>query len=375
MKRKQIILLAAFAVSIFGGSVAAEELQQPVFSPITYTLADDAAVSPSDGGVWSLFNRDGEGLEINGWAQFGYHDGTTGLFNTNPKKGTVHQVWFAFDKASDADAEGLGIGYHFDLMYGADANNTNSFNPGQTTGWDAGISTADDAFGWAMPQMYVEGHVGDWTVMVGKFYTIVGYEVVQAPGNFFYSHAKTMNNSEPFTHTGLLASKTTETGVDLSFGYSSGWDTGFQSHGSNGILGLGKSISDGLSINYVTTFGDISDTENGYTHSVVMQVTLGEKLDYVFQTDYVDTTNRYEIGVNQYLFYTVSDDVSIGARLEWWRKGNTLGADSEYSFTTGINYRPETRFDLILRPEVRIDWDATSDNTDVIFGMDAILTY
>ena len=373
MKRKQILLLAAFAVSIFGGSITAEELQQPVFSPITYTLADDAAVSPSDGGVWSLFNRDGEGLEINGWAQFGYHDRSTGLFNTNPKKGTVHQVWFAFDKASDADAEGLGLGYHFDLMYGADAPNTSAF--GQTTGWDTDSSDSGNGFGWAMPQLYVEGHVGDWTVMVGKFYTIVGYEVVQAPGNFFYSHAKTMNDSEPFTHTGLLASKTTEAGVDLSFGYSSGWDTGFQSHGSNGILGLGKSIGDNLSVNYVTTFGDISDTENGYTHSVVVQVNLGEKMDYVFQTDYVDTTNRYEIGVNQYLFYTVSDDVTVGARLEWWRNGINLGTDSEYSFTTGINYRPQTRFDLTLRPEVRIDWDETDTNTDVTFGMDAILTY
>ncbi len=372
MKRKQIILLAAFAVSIFGGSVAAEELQQPVFSPITYTLADDVAVSPSDGGVWSLFDRDGEGLEINGWAQFGYHDRSTGLFNTNPKQGTLHQVWFEFDKASDADAEGLGLGYHFDLMYGADANNTSAF--GQSTGWDTDSADSGNGFGWAMPQMYVEGHVGDWSVMVGKFYTIVGYEVVQAPGNFFYSHAKTMT-SEPRTHTGLLASKTTEAGVDLSFGYSSGWDTGFQSHGSNGILGLGKSISDSLSVNYVTTFGDISDTENGYTHSVVMQVTLGEKMDYVFQSDYVDTTTRYEIGVNQYLFYTVSDDVTLGARLEWWRNGNNLGADSEYSFTSGINYRPQTRFDLTLRPEVRIDWDETSTNTDVTFGMDAILTY
>ena len=94
MKRNQIILLAAFAVSIFGGSAAAKELQQPVLSPITYTLDDDTTASPSDGEAWSLFNRDGEGLEINGWAQFGYHDRTTGLFNTNPKEVTTHQVWF-----------------------------------------------------------------------------------------------------------------------------------------------------------------------------------------------------------------------------------------------------------------------------------------
>ena len=78
MKRKQILLLAAFVVSIFGESVTAEELQQPVVSPITYTLNDDTAASPSDGEAWSLFNRDGEGLEINGWTQFGYHDRSTG---------------------------------------------------------------------------------------------------------------------------------------------------------------------------------------------------------------------------------------------------------------------------------------------------------
>ncbi len=226
-----------------------------------------------------------------------------------------------------------------------------------------------------MPQLYLTGHVGDWDITLGKFYTIVGYEVVQANGNFFYSHAKTMNNSEPFTHTGVLASKTTETGLDLTVGWTAGWDTGFDSNGSNGIIGIGKSLGDNISLNYVTTFGDISETENGYTHSIVMDITLGERMSYVFQSDYVDTNERYQVGVNQYVFYTVSDDVALGARLEWWRDGNNLGADSEYSFTTGINWRPQSSFDLVIRPEIRIDWDDTSSDTETIFGVDAILSY
>jgi hypothetical protein len=106
-----------------------------------------------------------------------------------------------------------------------------------------------------------------------------------------------------------------------------------------------------------------------------MQIELGEKMSYVFQSDYVDTNERYNIGVNQYVFYTVSEDVSVGARLEWWRDGDDLGQGSEYSFTSGVNYRPTSRFDMILRPEVRIDWDATSPDTIVIFGMDAIIQY
>ena len=323
MKRKQILLLAAFVVSIFGESVTAEELQQPVVSPITYTLNDDTAASPSDGEAWSLFNRDGEGLEIYGWTQFGYHDRSTGLFNTNPKKGTVHQVWFEFDKASDADAEGLGLGYHFDLMYGADAPNTSAF--GQATGWDTDISDSGNGFGWAMPQLYVEGHVGDWTVMVGKFYTLVGYEVVQATGNFFYSHAKTMYNSEPFTHTGVLASRTNEAGTDVYVGWTAGWDTGFDQlgDGSSFLGGFSKQLGDNIGLTYMTTFGDLGWRGSGYSHSLVVDVTLSDKLNYVFQSDFTNTSGIGDpadnIGVNQYVFYDLNDSMAVVMRLAWWR--------------------------------------------------------
>ncbi|MBK94812.1 MAG: hypothetical protein CMJ79_03730 [Planctomycetaceae bacterium] len=382
MKLSKFALLGAFAFAVMTGSVSADELQQPVLEPIAYTL-QDAADSPSDDGTWSLFKRDGEGLEISGWTQVGYHDRNTGLygapsaFNTDSKKVGVHQVWFAFDKASNADAEGLGLGYHFDLVYGRDAENTNAFgnpNAGAAGDWD---TEADD---WAMPQLYLTGHLGDWEITAGKFFTLVGYEVVTAPNNFFYSRARTMNNSEPFTHTGVLASKTTETGLDLTVGWTAGWDTGFDSNGSNGIVALGKSLGDNIGLNYVTTFGDISETENGYTHSIVMDITLGERMSYVFQTDYVDTTTRYEVSVNQYVFYTLSDDVAVGARLEWWRNSGanstgTLGGDSVYSLTAGVNWRPQSSFDLVLRPEIRTDWDATTDNTRSGFGIDAILSY
>ena len=55
-----------------------------------------------------------------------------------------------------------------------------------------------------MPQAYAEVGYNDLTVKVGHFYTIIGYEVVPAPDNFFYSHAYTMQYGEPFTHTGML---------------------------------------------------------------------------------------------------------------------------------------------------------------------------
>ena len=63
-------------------------------------------------------------------------------------------------------------------------------------GFDHGI------YAWALPQAYAELADCDVSVKLGHFYTPVGYEVVTSPDNFFYSHAFTMYNSEPFTHTG-----------------------------------------------------------------------------------------------------------------------------------------------------------------------------
>ena len=95
------------------------------------------------------------------------------------------------------------FGFRADLMYGQDADDTQAFgNPPGTwdylNGFDEGAG-----YGWAIPQLYGEVALGEHvTVKAGHFYTLVGYEVVTAPDNFFFSHAMTMFNSEPFTHTG-----------------------------------------------------------------------------------------------------------------------------------------------------------------------------
>src|SRR5690606_27954143 len=78
--------------------------------------------------------------------------------------------------------------------------------------------------GLAMPQAYAEIAYDRLKVKVGHFYTIIGYEVVTAPDNFFYSHAYTMQYGEPFTHTGALASYQLSYRVALNAGVVNGWD-------------------------------------------------------------------------------------------------------------------------------------------------------
>ena len=93
-----------------------------------------------------------------------------------------------------------------DIMFGTDGRFT------KATGLELDQSGADRLnsgrrfYHLALPQFYAEARYNDLSIIAGHFYTIIGYEGVPAAGNFFYSHAYTMQYGEPFTHTGLLAS-------------------------------------------------------------------------------------------------------------------------------------------------------------------------
>ncbi|QDU54975.1 hypothetical protein Pan181_11600 [Aeoliella mucimassa] len=343
-------------------------------------------------------------VTFGGWTQLGYHSDSTRMssaygdlfaFNDVPDAVNLHQQWFYAEKLAEAPCCGMDWGFRFDLMYGTDAQKTQAFgNPGAANAnqgsWDASLDHG--VYGWAMPQLYGEVAFGDWNIIAGHFFTLVGYEVVTAPDNFFYSHAYTMFNSEPFTHTGALATYSGIDGVDVYAGWTLGWDTGFdQSNGGSSFLGgFSTSLTDDVALTYIATagnFGARTAGESGYSHSIVLDCTLSDKLNYVFQSDlvgYDDTAAGgafgAQVGINQYLFYTMSDCLAAGARVEWWKSDGIVAADnstSQYGITYGLNYKPHAN--VVIRPEVRHNWlpaDATlPDFNQTVFGIDAILTY
>jgi hypothetical protein len=318
------------------------------------------------------------GIEYGGWAQVGYHSGSTGLFNDNPDRASLHQLWGYVEKAADGSC-GLDFGFRADLMFGIDSGDTQAFsnNEGRwdyMNGWDAEGST--EGYGFAMPQLYAEIASGDLSVIVGHFYTLLGYEVVTAPDNFFYSHAKTMYNSEAFTHTGALATYSASDDTSVYAGWTAGWDTGFDQFGSGSSFlgGVSTSVSDDATLTYITTAGDFGAIGEGYSHSIVLDVAVADDLNYVLQSDYLSTSDTAAAGqadgeaygINQYLFYTIDDTYSAGVRVEWW---NNNGVD-EFATTLGLNIKPMDN--VVVRPEVRWD-DATADST--IFGIDAIMSF
>lgn len=349
-----------------------------------------------EGDAWSLWSTIAPQMEechnvtAGGWFQIGYHtEGKngfgTGLFNNYPGVIQMQQAWLFLEKAIDGDrCKTWDWGFRMDYVYGTDGQDTQAFGNTANTwdnGWDNGAF-----YGHAVPQLYFQVAYNDLTVTIGHFYTIIGYEVVPAPDNFFYSHAFTMVLAEPFTHTGVLAEYAVNDNITAWGGWTAGWDTGFQSNGGNIFLGgVSVQATERVGVTWALTAGDFgfqdtSDSDpDAYSQSVVIDVAVTEKLNYVFQTDYVtNDVARGGLGdawgVNQYVIYSINDCLGVGGRLEYFDDPAIVGGEV-WSFTLGTNIKPHAN--VVLRPELR--WDdfdpATGLNDTFVFGMDMIMTF
>lgn len=328
----------------------------------------------------------------------GYTSNELPAFNTLADNYQLQQAWLYAEKAIDTEC-GFDVGGRIDYLYGTDGPNTQAFGT-DPRGWDNSWDNGGQ-YGSALPQLYAEAGYGDMSVIAGHFYTIIGYEVVPATGNFFYSHAYTFNFSEPFTHTGVLGKYNPNDDLTVWGGYSMGWDSGFDDNGDAFLGGISLGLTDDITLTYATTAGRfaepwtgaVASAISGYQHSIVADYDLNDSLKYVFQndvleTDFADGTNaRDTVGINQYLLKTINDCWGVGARFEWWniQEGAAVGSSDLYALTLGVNYRPHAN--VIVRPEVRWDWNddqiavggspvlENGDDSQTTFGIDTILTF
>ncbi|RMF39882.1 MAG: porin [Planctomycetota bacterium] len=436
MKITKFALTAAIAAACLGGSVRAEapagtsadydyysEDAAPVVS--AETLRDYSSVIPAaagcsdapvsncdsgcgagscdgisgcDGGCdsacgcgpWKLIDRKILGFEVGGWTQLGYHTYNNTLFNQHADRIRLQQQWLWAEKKADGRC-GLDFGGRIDYLYGVDAQDTQAFgilNNHWDNNWDHGI------YGHAIPQLYGEVAMGDLSIKVGHFFTLIGYEVVGATGNFFYSHSYTMYNSEPFTHTGVLATYKMSNDLTVYGGYVMGWDSGFEDNGDAFLGGTSMDLTDLINVTsqyVIGRFGEAgAQNEVGFMTSTVITTQLSDSMQHVLWIDYLDTDGtgrareRQTFDVNNILLIGLTDNVTWGNRFEWYNidkgvYGVTTGRSDVYAYTTGLNINAGTN--LVFRPEVRWDWDKDRvvgnelGGSQTTFGMDAILTY
>ncbi len=342
--------------------------------------------------------------DFGGWLAGGFYSnahGGNGSFGNAPlgfnniDGGQLNQAWIYADRAVTR-GDGWDLGYRLDFMFGADGQDTQAFGDGK---WDESWDTSGQ-YGFAMPQLYVEGAYGNTSVKLGHFFTIIGYEVVTAPDNFFYSHTYTMYNNEPFTHTGILATHDWTDTITLNLGYTLGWDTGFsnKNDGATFLGGFSWSPSEYFSLIYATTFGDPGDdpldSTDTYMHSIVVDTQLTDNIEWVLQSDFQNRQSNVadgrSYGLVNYLFYEWDQWTSIGFRYEWFRdrRGTAAVAGASEHFhaiTLGLNRGITER--LKSRSEVRFDWasrddefpgkafDSGTQNSQMTFGTEFIWTF
>jgi hypothetical protein len=180
------------------------------------------------------------------------------------------------------------------------------------------------------------------------------------------------------------------------------------------ILTYTENFSDGAALAYSGTVGNEPNLAGGfstrYVQTLVYSRTLesiSDRLSYVGQTDFGTQNNAlangrdaYWYGLNQYLFYKVSDCMSYGIRAEWFRDeqgfrvfvprgpaGRNSYPGSFYEVTIGANYKYSAN--TVFRPYVRLDWfsgtalngpgtlpfDDGTGNSQTLIGFDMITLF
>lgn len=385
--------------------------EPPAETEMTYEYSD----VESDDEPFRLFPQDGA-FKVHGWVAGGATANgrrTPDRFNgpvtfNDRREGMLNQLYAVMEREIDTE-HGWDIGGRVDLLYGTDYIFTQSAGLETQPNFDPRWNSSR-FYGLAMPQLYLEAGYGDLSVKVGHFYTIIGYEVVTAPDNFFYSHAYTMQYGEPFTHTGALATWNASDNWTFTGGIVDGWDKWDPVSSRASYLGGATYTPDHE--RYSLAFALITGDEDGSAppyegnrtmYSIVFSYDVTDDLQYVLQHDNGiqslnggGTTEWY--GLNQYLFYTINDCWKAGLRFEWFRDddgvrvagvrpGNTTPgghAGNFYQFTTGLNWTPMAN--LTVRPEARFDWfdgenlaggvgPYAGNNSQFTAGIDAILIW
>ncbi|ADB19133.1 protein of unknown function DUF1597 [Pirellula staleyi DSM 6068] len=366
---------------------------------------------------WNIYGHASGGVMANGRPAADNFNGVTTFADQD--QGQFNQLYVTLENTIDTGGCGWDIGGRVDFLYGSDFFFTTAQGlETDPTTFAPQWSNATDEYGLAMPQAYMEVGYNDLSVKLGHFYTNIGYEVVPATGNFFYTHAYTMQYGEPFTHTGALATYKYSDSTSIVGGVVNGWDAFDRPiDTAAGLFGFTWTNGCDLTIAYGAIVSPDEPNLNGgisnrNMQSIVVTYNVSDSLTYVFQSDQgyqLDGANpglsnagasAEWYGVNQYLFYTINDCWKAGMRFEWFRdddgarvtglrQGNTVAgqgfAGDFMAVSAGLNWTPTAN--LTIRPEVRYDWtdldettgllpfNAGTDSYQFLYGFDAIYIF
>lgn len=310
----------------------------------------------------------------------------------------LNQLWLYAEKATDTSKNDWDLGGRVDALYGTNARLTTE------TGLETPNLNGPGIYGLALPNLYGEVAYKKLKVKVGHFISPVGYFTVDTSQNFFNTIPYTYQWGEPFTHTGAVATYNFTDNFVASSGWIQGWDN-FDGHNPHmGYMGTWSyTFQDKSNLTQAIFLTQEPNFYNQFTQryyqSVVYTKPISEKLSYVGQTDFgtqrdatVSGQQANWYGINQYLYYKVSDKWTWGANFEWWRDeegyrvvqflpgaaasgitGNPNGVNNLpggymgnfYQTTFGPRWYPTAKPNFFIRPALRFDWFEGNINNQV----------
>ncbi len=168
-------------------------------------------------------------------------------FNPDANSFSFDQLWFELERPISPENR---AGFRADIAFGKIASIINQVNAGNTcpSGGSENPTRNNCRNDTAVyiNQAYAQYLIpwGDVTLKGGKFGTLIGAEVAQAPYNWQMSRGIIYNLFQPIDHVGVIASKTYDNGIDWALGYVNGFGFGTNDPDNNesksvlGRLGL-----------------------------------------------------------------------------------------------------------------------------------------
>jgi hypothetical protein len=254
-----------------------------------------------------------------------------------------------------------GFGFVVDLIAGEDSRVINAAESS---------NAASGASNFNVTQAFVQYVTGNWTLLGGKFVTLVGAEVIAATGNTNFSRSL-LFFAEPLTHTGVRAAYAVNDELTFTVGVNNGWN-----HLSNDTQSQ-KTTEVGVSFTPVKQFiltaqgyigdepvgggqvaqRDIADVVATYnvndSLSLVVNYDCGRQKNY----DLLGNNGKWD-GVAGYVNYAINSQWRVSVRGEYFqdRQGFVTTTGTRQTLREGtvtLGFDPIKKFELRL--EARYD--------------------
>jgi hypothetical protein len=223
-----------------------------------------------------------KGIKLSGYVDAGYSYNFTGSVsggqvNSRFADDSVQQgdfnlyaVKIALEKAMTSENKAQA-GFRTDVMIGEDAQML--INRGQPSNAGSGVNSNYNGQGNSnalfLEQAYVEirAPVGNgWDFKVGKFVTILGYEVIERPANMNITYGQLWQNAFPLTYVGVLSSYRFNDYLDAKLGVVNGSN----SDNNTTVNGNGDGVALLAALN-VTAPGGNANWSNNFQYSTALE--------------------------------------------------------------------------------------------------------